>query len=202
MKQAFKLIVITPADFFEGEIDILHQLFAMGLQYLHVRKPNATEAEIANFIERINPLHYSKLVLHQYHHLAKVYNLKGVHFNGKNPINQEYTAYQQSYSAHGIAEIEQLNVHLDYVFISPVFDSISKTDYKAEIGLADLERLNNSSAHPIIALGGLNADTIIEAINANFAGAALLGALWQNPEQAIQKFNQIQALCRTQDLLY
>ena len=39
------IILLTKADFFEGETDIVNKQFSDGLQRLHLRKPTATKEE-------------------------------------------------------------------------------------------------------------------------------------------------------------
>ena len=43
-----KLIVITRPQFFEGETALVKAMFGQGLKRLHLRKPQATEEELAD----------------------------------------------------------------------------------------------------------------------------------------------------------
>ena len=45
-----KLIVITRPQFFEGETALVNAMFGQGLMRLHLRKPQATEEELAEWI--------------------------------------------------------------------------------------------------------------------------------------------------------
>ena len=82
----------------------------------------------------------------------------------------------------------------DYVFISPVFDSISKQGYKAAIDpagrgqLAQWARQHTTTLPRIVALGGVNAACIPALLEHGFDGAALLGAVWEsdNPVAAYE----------------
>lgn len=59
-----------------------------------------------------------------------------------------------STSYHSLETVLDLPAHSwDYVFLSPVFNSISKKGYQAGFDDADLKSVS-SSAVPIVALGG------------------------------------------------
>jgi len=90
-----------------------------------------------------------------------------------------------SASLHSLADVPQRvgqennRCPFDYVFLSPIFDSISKTGYPA--ASFDEEALVQTlagAACDVVALGGLDARTALSAARTGFAGAALLGCLW------------------------
>lgn len=91
-------------------------------------------------------------------------------------------------------EIISEQQHFDYLFLSPVFNSISKPGYA---GFADASfTLQKSSPQPeVIALGGIDATNIHQLKAMNFDGAAVLGSIWQQPEQAIFNFKVLQKIC-------
>lgn len=69
---------------------------------------------------------------------------------------------------------------MDYVFLSPIFDSISKSGYHSAF---TLEVLQQAAAHNIIdekvvALGGVTPDKVKWLRQIGFGGAAMLGAVW------------------------
>jgi thiamine-phosphate pyrophosphorylase len=89
-----------------------------------------------------------------------------------------------STSFHSWQEIKENNHPYKYVFISPVFDSISKKDYKAGIDLLGATTVKNELAESgkycpgIIGLGGVDAQSIKTLHEYGFDGAAMLGAIW------------------------
>jgi thiamine-phosphate pyrophosphorylase len=68
-----------------------------------------------------------------------------------------------------------------------VFDSISKQGYKG-VAANDFYLRNEQKPLQVIALGGIDAQHIQPVTNMNFDGAALLGAIWGEPENAIENF--------------
>ena len=58
---------------------MLPQLFAAGLPRLHVRKPGWSRAELADYLQAIEPQYRPRLVLHSHYDLAPAYGLGGIH---------------------------------------------------------------------------------------------------------------------------
>ena len=87
---------------------------------------------------------------------------------------------------------------MDYVFLSPVFDSISKTGYAAAFpDGAELSDRLICSRYPVYALGGVTRERLEEVHALGFAGAALLGAVWE----AADPVAEFQAASRACDLI-
>ena len=87
-----------------------------------------------------------------------------------------------SASCHSIEEVAERKLKCDYVFMSPIFDSISKQGYKSAFSQTDIENAAKSGVidDSVIALGGISWDRIplVEAMG--FGGAALLGDVWKD----------------------
>ena len=88
-------------------------------------------------------------------------------------------------SAHGWTEAERAATDADYVFLSPLFDSISKPGYRSAIDPAEAaERLRRRKGL-IVALGGIRPANIARVRRIGFDGAAVLGAAWSADEKAV-----------------
>ena len=136
-----KLIVITRPDFFEGEADAIGNLFRAGLQTLHLRKPGATTADVEHLLQRIDHTYHDRIVLHEHFDLVPRYGLKGIHLNARNPEPpQGYTARHISRSCHTLEEVVRHKAACTYVFLSPIFDSISKQGYASGFDHDTLQR--------------------------------------------------------------
>lgn len=59
-----KTIVITRPAFFDGETDLVNSLFREGMERLHLRKPGASEEELAAWLQNIDSQYYGRIVLH------------------------------------------------------------------------------------------------------------------------------------------
>ena len=174
------IIVITKPDLFEGETDICNKLFADGLKRLHLRKPDATREQLAEWIERIEPPFRCRIVLHDHHALALKYGLGGIHINKRNPRPTSSDGLSLSRSCHSIEEVEVCQNDFDYVFLSPIFDSISKQGYKAAFTKEELEKARSILSKNVYALGGITFENLPEVERLGFRGAAMLGGYWSH----------------------
>lgn len=187
-----KIIISNPTDF-EDEIGLIEELLTDNSLVFHLRKPEKSCEELSAFLKQISPEFYQQIVLHSHHDLLEKYKLKGVHFT--ETIRQIFTdealisavkmlqnkGLTVSFSLHSLEAIIQLPCKADYVFLSPIFQSISKEDYPSAFSVEILTRFfeNRQSAVPVLALGGIsNANIeIIQAIG--FQGYALMGSVWK-----------------------
>ena len=81
-------------------------------------------------------------------------------------------------SAHNLEEAERAqDAGADYVTLSPVFDSLSKPGYRERLGLEGLAAATKRLALPVIALGGISADSAAACRQAGAAGIALCGSI-------------------------
>ena len=64
---------------------------------------------------------------------------------------------------------------MDYVFLSPVFDSISKQGYRAAFSMETLEQARGIIDEKVFALGGVTLDKITILEQLHFGGIAVYG---------------------------
>jgi thiamine-phosphate pyrophosphorylase len=192
-----KLIVISPPDNIPNEQETLLKLFEEGLEYFHLRKPEFSQAQYDQFLNKIPCQYREYIIIHHHHQLIYRYNLKGIHHTQKTNFQNLQLAkpFHQSKSFHEFYEIANNNYPYNYGFLSPIYNSISKSGYQSKFNLQDLTNLikSNYNSLPIIALGGINLDKIKAIKQIGFAGVAILGAIWQEKEiqQRIENFKNI-----------
>lgn len=177
-----KTIVITRPAFFDGETDLVNNLFREGMERLHLRKPGASEEELTAWLQNIDSQYYGRIVLHDCFPLAEIFALGGVHLNSRNPkAPQGILGMTVSRSCHSIREVIQHKSECDYLFLSPIYDSISKEGYGAAFSCIELKRAAEEGIidSQVFALGGVSLEHIPEIRSLGFGGAAVLGALWQ-----------------------
>ena len=183
------VIVITKPEMFPGEAEVVNTLFANGMQRLHLRKPGASEEEMAEWIGRIDLPFRQKIIVHDHHRLLRTMGLGGIHLNARNPEapawfsaeRQKRRSVTLSRSCHSLEEIAQWKGVCDYLFLSPIFDSISKGGYTSAFTRETLLQAYHDGlfSKPVYALGGVSADNIRSIYDYGFAGAAVIGSLWQ-----------------------
>nr|GFB62739.1 hypothetical protein [Tanacetum cinerariifolium] len=206
MSTPFQLMLLTAPTAQPDEAHVLTELLAQDLGRLHLRKPSWTAAQLETLIQALPPQVYPRLVLHAYPELVRQYQLGGLHLTERARAAARrrpalLPGQTLSTSFHSLAEISRGRRHYDYVFLSPIFDSISKEGYASNFDLGDLRRFFQAQAArpghrpPVLALGGIEAQNISHVRQAGFAGAAVLGAVWQStePVAAWQQITQASA---------
>jgi len=100
-----------------------------------------------------------------------------------------------------VERAETLDV--DYLGVSPVFATPTKTDTKDPWGLGGLARIKSFSRHPLVGIGGLNATNAEAAVMAGADGVAVVSAICASPDpcKASQELSGIirAALARRRD---
>lgn len=196
-----QIIVISSPGPAEDEIGILTALFLNGLETFHLRKPESSGLQTSQYLDGIPRRFRSRVVVHHHHRLAAVYGLKGVHFTEAerrarferlDGIRTRCAEQSLSSSFHRMADIMAQGKVFDYVFLSPVFDSISKENYGAAFERPALQTFLKNSPVPVVALGGVNASRIGTVRSLGFSGAAVLGAVWgaEHPVDAFIRIKQ------------
>ncbi|MDE7421106.1 MAG: thiamine phosphate synthase [Muribaculaceae bacterium] len=177
-----KLIAITTPNFWHGEDLAICRLLDSGWTRVHIRKPSANKYQIEELIGKIPEKYRQSLSLHDHFDLAIKYGIGGVHLNQRNPLPPTDWTGLISRSCHSIEETIQ-HSHLDYVTLSPIFDSISKPGYKSRFSAEELKRtdLNN-----VYALGGVTLSRLKEIKELGFSGAAMLSEAWKTKMEILQ----------------
>lgn len=202
-----KLIVITWPDFFPGEGEVIHSLFREGMELLHLRKPEGAASRLYSLLDEIPPIYYPRIVLHDHFEIAQHpdYRVGGLHLNRRNTSVPEGYEGRISRSCHSLQEVKEcLECHAHpkyaYVFLSPLFPSISKEGYGEGFPLEALRLAGQKGeiGEKVIALGGISPRTIPLLRDIPFGGVAVLGSLWgkqpgsEAPEQIIKRYNLLQ----------
>lgn len=189
---SFKLIAITREVVEIDESCRICNLIDAGFDYVHIRKPALQKNEMQQFIESIPTRYYNRLKLHDHFDLADKYDLAGIHLNSRNRTAPIGFQKHVSKSCHAIEELRDID-RFEYVFLSPIFDSISKQGYKARFSKNELENSSNLISEKVMALGGVADKHIPYLQKIGFGGCALLGYLpWADDYLSfVQKINSI-----------
>jgi thiamine-phosphate pyrophosphorylase len=203
---AFPFLLLTAPSGPPDEAHLLAELLARGVTRLHLRKPGWPPARLEALIQALPPQLHERLVLHGHPELVRRYRLGGLHLTaaGRRATTRRPTllpGQTLSTSFHSLAEISRHRRRYDYVFLSPIFDSISKENYASAFDLDEVQTfLQKLAARPgyrpaVLALGGIDSQNIALAKQASFAGAAVLGSVWgsADPVAAWQQVAQASA---------
>lgn len=183
--------VVTAPEAVEHEASICYELFSAGLETLLLRKPGWSAAGYETLVQSIPPGFRHRIMLAGYPELVAPYGLKGLHLSEtlRSIVPpQEMAAFRASgfftsTSIHpgvpGVGDYPN-PADWDFLLLGPVFDSISKTGYKG--------RSFGSVPYNAVGIGGITPCNAGEVRQMGFYGAALLGAIWQEPAKAVDVF--------------
>ena len=176
-----KLILITSPTYFVEEDKIITSLFEEGLDILHLRKPDTAPMFAERLLTLIPEQYHKRIVVHGHFYLKEEFRLKGIHLNLRNPNAPDHYKGHISCSCHSLEEIKERKRNYDYVFMSPVFDSISKQNYNAQYSPGEIKKAHKQGIidKKVYALGGIDVHNIKEVKKYGFGGAAVMGAIWQ-----------------------
>lgn len=168
----FIKIAITPPDFTISDVAKAVAILQLNeADILHLRIPQASESQMKRIIDAIPGIFYDRIKLHSHFSIIKESGLRGAHLNKRNPYPPRF-ACKLSMSCHTLAEVGDAPSDMEYVTLSPIFDSISKEGYGGNDKLSEGPLPDNV---PVIALGGVTPDKFEILKKKGFEGAAMLG---------------------------
>ncbi len=206
--KSMKFFVITSPGYIPGEAILIARALDNGVDRIHLRKPDATIEDYRSLLQEIPAPYHSRIVIHDHFSLTQEFALGGVHLNHRHPefnpspdccvasTSDSYSSSAAPYSypvhapsmsqnsftisrsCHSLEEISQYRDQCSYLFLSPIFDSISKAGYNSHFTSLQL-RSSGLIDSRIIALGGVNILRISLLRQLHFGGGALLGDIWQ-----------------------
>lgn len=179
-----KWIVITSPDFLPGEASFIEKLLDFGVDLIHLRKPAASKEQCAALLDELPCRCHPRIVTHEHFSLCNDFDLHGIHLNRRNPAPLAGFNGSVSCSCHSLDEVERCKENMDYVFLSPIFNSISKQGYMSSYtdeALDDAAR-RGIIGSKVVALGGVTAENIGRLRQWNFGGAAFLGDIWSRKD--------------------
>lgn len=192
-----KLLVLTAPGSVAAEAETIGSLFDAGLEILHFRKPGWPAERLMKVLDMIDPDQHPKIMVHAHHELLNKYQLRGVHLPSCSiaPCGAK-PGHSCSRSCHSTQEAENLAGNYEYLFISPVFDSVSKKGYLSAISIDELRDCTNRSGKRLVALGGITPETLPRLSTKVCWGAAVLGSVWQHQAvvERVQAFRELKAI--------
>lgn len=172
-------IAITQPFAIDGEDATIRHLLANGFDIVHLRKPDVGIEYCRDLLGRLTPMERARIVVHDHYSLYEEYALRGVHLNRN--ICSYPTHYQgtRTRSCHSLEEVAKHKEECDYLFLSPIFDSISKRGYHSKFSHEELLDASNKGIIDtrVIALGGVTPERIEYLKSLHFGGVATLGAI-------------------------
>lgn len=193
-----QVIAVSPESEYANEADMIVRLLQSGLDRYHVRKPTWSVADCETLLDAVPAEWHARLSMHQHHVLALSYAV-GIHYKdgvvAGDSLAEVLGAECRvcSRSLHNLEDLEGALRGVDYAFLSPVFQSISKRGYVPRWSEVELRAaLSGTLPAKLYALGGITADTLGQSRDYGFEGVVLHGSLWQaaDPLAAFASFRK------------
>jgi len=179
-----ELIVISSPNEKPAETESVRRLFNRGMVRFHLRKPSWSLEEVRAYLEKLPKECLLRTVMHRRPELLKEFPLGGYHMSEREPPVERDFEGTLSRSFHDLEELEGNEEDLDYVFLGPIFDSVSKQGYGSAFPPSALraffiDRRKRRKVRPrVVALGGMVPDKVRAALSLGFDGVAALGGVW------------------------
>jgi thiamine-phosphate pyrophosphorylase len=201
----YELYLVTDEKASRGRniIDIVKQALRGGVTIIQLREK---ELDTRQFIERAAALkkilkpYNVPLIINDRVDIALAVEADGVHIGQsdmplelvKKIVPPDMIIGLSVETLRQVKEAEGLDV--DYLGVSPVFSTPTKTDFDVKPwGLDGLRKARAISKHIIVGIGGINADNAEDVIKAGADGIAVVSGICSadNPETASRELIQI-----------
>jgi len=181
-----------------------------GATIVQLREKDISTREFIHIAERLQSMlapHKVPLIINDRLDIALAVNADGVH------VGQSDMPYKTARRILGPDKIIGLSVEsiqdardaesldVDYLGVSPIYFTPTKTDLKRELGLDGLRAIKSFSRHPLVGIGGLNASNVESVIKNGADGIAVVSAICSadNPETAARELAQIVAKAKADE---
>ena len=191
-----RIVVISSPNYKDREATLIEELMQAGLWRFHLRKPNWSADELRKLLNSVPEEYHSRIVLHRRRELLAEYALAGYHLTSKESYPTGKVPGTLSRSFHDLHALRNSREQLDYTFLGPIFDSVSKQGYAAAFEPSDLrdffrELRQQGDSRPLtFALGGIVPDRVRVCLGLGFDGVAALGAIWasRSPARKLHRY--------------
>lgn len=195
--------LVSPEGDNKIENEILPALLKLPFSAYHVRKPKLNADELIAWLKQWPEEMLNKMVIHYHHEVAVSLPVKGYHLSRTQrksnrfvkQINQQFLLNNWKHLSTGFHHLESLQEfegELTHAWISPIYESISKSLYKKNWSPFTWDKLSGIKRFKVVALGGINVDKLNDLKEKGFANAAVKGSIWtsENPLEAAKKLFQ------------
>lgn len=198
-----KIISITNPYSLKHEVNIINELFAQGLNKLHLRKPDFEKQEMINFIESIDPQYHNRLVLHQFYSLTKIFDINSIHVPYEDLKSRISSFIINTFAISHDKEIKKSTTFSHYkslygnaggaedIILGPIYTKAADDIFNPCMNLENLSIALKKTDKIVYALGGVSSSNVAEMENLGFGGIVLQSAIWKtiDPVSEFMKIN-------------
>ena len=173
-----------------------------GVTMVQLREKEASTLDFYNLAMRLKDIlkpYHVPLIINDRLDIALACDAGGLH------IGQNDMPYEVARKLLGKDKIIGLSVEnlqdakvandldIDYIGISPVFSTPTKTDTASALGLEGIQKITEISKHPSVGIGGINLSNVQDIIHAGADGISVVSAIMsaENPQDAAHQLKEI-----------
>ena len=173
------------------QLELIAQAAALGVSLIQIREKDVSARALAEFARAAIAVarpHGARVLVNDRADVALAVGADGVHLRVTSLPPQALRQFAPpdfliGVSTHSLAEAQAAqDGGATFITCGPVYETASKRASGAPLGLTAFERIARAVTLPVYALGGINADNLLEPFQHGAAGIAAI-SLWQNAEQ-------------------
>ena len=184
-------------------VDIVRLAIEGGVTAVQVREKNIPSREFIEICLKIKSLLFEKkipLIVNDRVDVALAVDADGVHLGQNDMPSNVARAILGKKKIIGLSveNLEQAiyadkNYDVDYLGVSPIFSTLTKTDLEGSWGIEGLKELRKQTNKKLIGIGGITKENAQSVIEAGADGIAVVSAICaaENPKQAALELRNI-----------
>jgi len=184
----FHLLLVTDRSLVRGRSleSAIRESVDAGVPAIQLRERDLPTRELLSLAQQIRTITRDRavsLIINDCVDMAVALDLDGVHLRASSfpvPVARRVLGRHRliGVSAHSVKEVQQAGDDgADYVILGPIFETPSKREFGAPLGLAVLEDACRHSSVPVFAIGGITHARIESARDAGAFGVAMIGSI-------------------------
>ncbi len=204
MAMDYALYLVTDRGLSRGRnsLEIVEAAVRGGVTCVQLREKTCSTRDFINeafAIKDILKTHAVPLIINDRLDVAQAVGADGVHLGQSDMPFKTAKAIVKDTMIIGISAesledaVEAENAGADYIGVSPIYATPTKTDTAPALGLEGLARIRERVNIPLVGIGGLNADNAGEVIRHGADGVAVVSAIVSadDPEEAARQLKEI-----------
>lgn len=181
--------------------DVVNEAVAGGVTCVQLREKHSSTREFLQQAERVGRVLEGSgvpLIVNDRVDVALAVGADGVHLGQQDmpyPVARALLGPDAiiGLSVESMADVEQANDwDVDYLGVSPIFETPTKRDTRGSWGLDGLARVRAMTRHPLVAIGGINWRNVADTVRSGADGIAVVSAISAaaDPRRAAEDLRQ------------
>lgn len=203
-KSDLQVYLVTDRDLCLGRnlVDVVREAVIGGVTMVQLREKNCDTGlfvKLAQDLKQLLQPYRIPLIINDRLDVALAVDADGVHIGQS---DMPYDIARQILGANKIIGLSVENMEqvlaaneldVDYIGVSPVFSTATKTDIAQPFGLVGLKKASELSKHPIVAIGGIHLNNAKEVIQNGADGLAVVSEIISanNPMLATKQLKEL-----------